>query len=183
MLWNLISEAPIDELNLTPETRATMERSLFFDRLPFVERVVFIATPHRGSFLADRWISRFTSRFVAMPGEVVDAAGDLLVADDDRILLRTLDDMPSSLDNMASDNRFIRTLRDLPISPEADVHSIIAVLERQKDVDSGHDGVVSVESARIEGVRSELIVRSGHSTQSHPASVGEVRRILRSGLE
>jgi hypothetical protein len=51
------------------------------------------------------------------------------------------------------------------------------------EFDTGHDGVVSVERARLDGVDSELIVRSGHSTQSHPATMREVRRILRSGLE
>jgi pimeloyl-ACP methyl ester carboxylesterase len=180
--WRGISTAPIDELELEPETRRVLERSLFFDRLPFVERVVFIATPHRGSFLADRWLSRFASGFVSMPGELVDAAGDLFDETDDRILLQSLDDMPSSLDNMASDNQFLRALVEVPISPDVHAHSIIAVLDGQDDLDSGHDGVVAVESARLEGVDSELIVRSGHSTQSHPVSMREVRRILLEGL-
>jgi hypothetical protein len=55
-------------------------------------------------------------------------------------------------------------------------------LEDQDDLESGDDGVVTVQSARIEGVESELIVRSGHSTQLHPLTTGEVRRILRAGL-
>jgi hypothetical protein len=41
------------------------------------------------------------------------------------------------------------------------------------------DGVVAYESAHIDGVASELVVRSGHSTQGHPDTVEEVRRILR----
>lgn len=181
--WTSISSAPIEELSLRPETRQTLERSLFFEPLPFVKRVVFIATPHRGSFLADRWFSRFASGLVAMPGEVVDSVADLVSEDDDRILLRGLDDLPSSLDNMASDNRFLTTLVELPIAPQVRSYSVIAVHENQDDIESGHDGVVSVESARLDGVDSELIVRSGHSTQSHPATMREVRRILRSGLE
>ncbi len=181
--WTLVSGAPIEELSMQPETRQTLERSLFFEPLPFVKRVVFIATPHRGSFLADRWFSRFASSLVAMPGEIVDSVADLVNEDDERILLRSLDDLPSSLDNMASDNRFLSTLVDLPIAPQVTAHSVIAVREGQEDIESGHDGVVSVESARLDGVESELIVRSGHSTQSHPATMAEVRRILLSGLE
>jgi hypothetical protein len=34
-------------------------------------------------------------------------------------------------------------------------------------------------SAHLEGVESEKIVGSGHSTQSHPETIEEVRRILR----
>lgn len=41
------------------------------------------------------------------------------------------------------------------------------------------DGTVAYESAHIEGVASEVVVRSGHSTQGHPETVEEVRRILR----
>jgi hypothetical protein len=37
---------------------------------------------------------------------------------------------------------------------------------------------VRYESAHIEGVESELIVRSGHSVQANPQTVLEVRRIL-----
>ena len=40
------------------------------------------------------------------------------------------------------------------------------------------DGVVKYESAHLEGVASEKIVRSSHSTQSIPATILEVRRIL-----
>jgi len=182
VFWEGVSTAPLEALDLRPETREIVERSLFFEPLPFVKRVIFIATPHRGSFIADRRLVRFATRFIAMPGDLVDAAADLFVEDDDRLLLRRFDDMPSSLDNMTSDNRFGRALAELPISTRVEVHSIIAVLEDQDDLESGDDGVVSVQSARIEGVESELIVRSNHSTQLHPLTIGEVRRILRAGI-
>jgi hypothetical protein len=45
-------------------------------------------------------------------------------------------------------------------------------------VEDGSDGVVRYQSAHIEGVQSELIVRSGHSVQANPQTVLEVRRIL-----
>jgi len=45
-------------------------------------------------------------------------------------------------------------------------------------VEDGSDGVVRYESAHIDGVESELIVRSGHSVQANPQTVLEVRRIL-----
>ncbi|MGE5305138.1 MAG: hypothetical protein ACM3TN_17650, partial [Alphaproteobacteria bacterium] len=40
------------------------------------------------------------------------------------------------------------------------------------------DGVVAYESAHIEGVASEKVVHSGHSTQGHPETIEEVKRIL-----
>ena len=61
-------------------------------------------------------------------------------------------------------------------------HSIIAVLG-DGPVTGKTDGVVAYESAHIDGVASELVVRSGHSTQGHPETIEEVGRILREHLE
>jgi hypothetical protein len=45
-------------------------------------------------------------------------------------------------------------------------------------IESGDDGVVKYESVHLDGVESEYIVRSGHSTQSNPYTIEEVRRTL-----
>ena len=47
-----------------------------------------------------------------------------------------------------------------------------------RSVETGDDGVVSYQSAHIPEAVSELVVRSGHSVQSNPYTVREVRRIL-----
>jgi hypothetical protein len=56
-------------------------------------------------------------------------------------------------------------------------HSIIAV-RGAGPVEAGNDGVVTYTSAHIEGVASETVVNSGHSTQSNPYTILEVGRIL-----
>jgi pimeloyl-ACP methyl ester carboxylesterase len=182
VFWRLISETPLDELELEPETRQLVERSLFFEPLAFIRRVVFIATPHEGSFLAERWFSRLASRMVELPGEVVDAAGDLFAEDDDRVLRRGLDDMPSGIDNMTRENPFLQALAGMKVAPDVDAHSIIAVLHESEDPALAHDGVVTVRSQRLDGVESEFIVASDHSTQHHPITIREVRRILLFGF-
>ena len=45
-------------------------------------------------------------------------------------------------------------------------------------IEGGNDGVVEYSSAHLDGVDSEYIVRSTHSTQSNPYTIEEVRRIL-----
>jgi len=72
---------------------------------------------------------------------------------------------------------FIRTPSETPIAPGVHAHSIIPV-KGSGPVEEGDDGVVEYKSAHIDGVESELIVRSGHSTQATPATIEEVRRIL-----
>ena len=175
--WEPFSRVPIEELDLEPETRAIVERSLFFEPLPFVRRVIFLATPHRGSFVANQWRVRIASGLVSLPGELLEASVTLLDWDDDRVLLRSLDDLPSSVDNMTPDNRFLTSLAGMPIAEGVTAHSIIAV-QGDGPPEESNDGVVAFESARLDGVASEYVVRSGHSMQSHPLTIREVRRIL-----
>jgi hypothetical protein len=42
---------------------------------------------------------------------------------------------------------------------------------------------VAYDSAHIDGVESELVVRFGHSVQSHPKAIEEIRRILTDHLD
>ena len=59
-----------------------------------------------------------------------------------------------------------------------EVHSIVAV-KGTGPTEQGNDGVVEYTSAHIDGVESELVVRSPHSCQGNPHTIKEVRRILR----
>ena len=73
---------------------------------------------------------------------------------------------------------FIRTLASLPVADGITAHSIIAVKNPEASKKKWTDGVVDYSSAHIDGVASELVVHSGHSTQSEPETIEEVRRIL-----
>ena len=80
---------------------------------------------------------------------------------------------------MSPRHRFVQTLQEVPVAPSVKAHSIIAVNEGSGPVEEGDDGVVKYSSAHIDGVESELVVRSDHSTQGRPETIEEVRRILR----
>lgn len=54
--------------------------------------------------------------------------------------------------------------------------SIIAV-EGDGPIEEGDDGVVEYSSVHIHGVEPELVVRSFHSTQGVPQTIGEVRAV------
>jgi hypothetical protein len=83
----------------------------------------------------------------------------------------------SSVSGMAPGSPFITALAALPIAPGVAVHSIIAV-KGNGPVADGNDGVVAYSSAHLQQAVSELVVRSGHSNQSNPQTIAEVRRIL-----
>jgi hypothetical protein len=83
---------------------------------------------------------------------------------------------------MSPGHPFIRVLSESPIDPQITAHSIIAVLG-DGPITGKTDGVVAYESAHIDGVASEVVVRSPHSTQGHPETIEEMRRILREHIE
>jgi pimeloyl-ACP methyl ester carboxylesterase len=176
--WRNVSRRPIDEAGLSPESRELLERSLFFEPLPFVTRVVFMATPHRGSFLSDFRVTSWLSRLVKLPATLSKTVLDIATHGTDEFLLSSLNRPPTSLDNMRSRNPMLRTLAELPIAPGVASNSIIAV-RGNGPYQQGNDGVVRYTSAHLEGVESELVVQpSGHSVQMTQRGIQELRRIL-----
>jgi pimeloyl-ACP methyl ester carboxylesterase len=173
----MVSRVPFDELDLSDEVRTTLRRSLFFTPEPFVRRVVFLCTPHHGSYLASFSLTGLISDLVALPSNLAQVGVELALRNPGNLLLGNVSRLPTSIDNMTPGNPFLRTLAAIPVAPGIASHSIVAVRgpgppERQSD------GVVAYESAHLEGVASEFVVRSGHSAQSHPEVILEVKRIL-----
>jgi len=175
--WEKISEAPLEDLQLKPETRDLLRRSLFVTAVPYVRRVIFVATPHRGSPLAAFGLVGWLTRFIQLPVAISSAAVDLLAQNKDRLVLRTFGRMPRSVDNMSPSNLFVKTLADMPIADGVVVNSIIAVKGDGPAAD-GSDGVVPYWSAHVDGAESEMVVRSSHSVQGNPHAIEEIRRIL-----
>lgn len=165
----------IEEIGLKGEESEILRRSLIFDPIPFVRRVVFIATPQRGSFVAGNWIGQLSAKLVTLPTNILKITTDLFA----KIVIPPFmkGKIPTSVDNMSPGHPFIKTLGSIPVAPDVKQHSIIAV-EGEGNPEKGNDGVVEYASAHIEDADSELVVRSGHSVQSNPLAIGEVRRIL-----
>ena len=86
-IWDTISRKPIAELDVSGETRELLERALFVRPLPFVRRVIFIATPHGGSAITTGLVVRWLARFVTLPVDVLGATADLLEGNSDALLL------------------------------------------------------------------------------------------------
>jgi pimeloyl-ACP methyl ester carboxylesterase len=177
--WDNVSREPFEQLHVSADTRDLLRDAMFFKPFPDVERVVFVATPHRGSFRAVGWVVDVVRRLVTLPARLVLQLDEVLKAAQFAHLSGSR--LPTSVDNMSPGHRFIRTLADIPIDPRITAHSIIAV-KRSGPLIGQTDGVVGYESAHLEGVASELVVRSGHSMQSHPETIQEMRRILREHL-
>ena len=176
--WTNLNPKPFGEVPMSPPTRALLQAAFFVEPLPFVKELIFICTPHRGSFLAGPQIlRRLVQKLVRLPADVVGAGAEIIGLSSGAEGALSLERIPTSIDNMDPGNRFIRTLSGIPIAPGVKAHSIIAVTQT-KNVELGDDGVVKYQSAHVDGVESEVIVQSSHSAQANPHTVAEVRRIL-----
>lgn len=174
-LWNGVSRKPLQELELKDATRDLLQKGFFLEPLPEVSRVVFIATPQRGSFVAGRKFLGNVVRRLLTPSPLTnEIAADVFR---NRDALVGLPVVPTAVDNMSPKHPFIQGLQKIPVALSIKAHSIIAV-EGDGPVEQGNDGVVEYSSAHIDGVESELVVRSSHSTQGKPETIEEVRRIL-----
>jgi hypothetical protein len=174
-LWPF--KAPPEELGVSAETRELLSRALIFKPLPFVRRVVFIATPHGGSYQALGFFGRLSSWLVNLPGRFVKMNVELLTLQTQGLYMGAVGNVPTSITNMTPGNPFIKSLASIPIADGVVAHSIIAV-DSDGPLDEAGDGVVKFESAHIEGVESEKIVHSGHSVQGNPEAIQEIKRIL-----
>jgi len=168
----------LDSLGLPEEKKAEARRLLVIEPVPEVKRVVFISTPHRGSILSKQWVRTLIKKLVTLPVRIVETTLGLrdYFTEDVKTMIGS-SKVPTSIDSMSPDNPVLKTLADTPLAPGVVGHSIIAV-KGDGDPKLGDDGVVAYPSAQLDGMESEFIVRSGHSSQGHPFTIEEVRRIL-----
>jgi len=171
--WDAVTDTPFDKVDVGPETRALIQRSMFFEPQPYVKRVIFIATPHQGSFRVSSLVLSMVRKLVTLPLTLVTGMAELAAKNTGL----PKEAAPTAVDNMRPGNRFVRTLSASPIAPGVTAHSIIPVTN-EGPPQGQNDTVVRYESAHLEGVASEKVVRSTHSTQSTPATILEIRRIL-----
>lgn len=178
--WKTWFAVPPDEVPLNEDTHAMLMKALFFQHNPDIKRVVFIATPHRGSFTADGWIGRAGSWLIRLPREVLGLYAQLITLDlrfinPERREFRKL--RRTSIDNLAPQHPLFSTLAQCPV--QAPHHSIIGQLIRKEDRRETTDGLVPYWSSQLPTAESEVIVPYWHSCVEKPETVAEVHRIAR----
>jgi triacylglycerol esterase/lipase EstA (alpha/beta hydrolase family) len=179
--WRNVSRTKsIDEIRVSDSTRTLLRKALIFEPQPFVKRVIFLSTPQHGSYVAGSWIAHQLARLVRAPLDVTRVMTDVVTGDRDALTVQAakgIPGIPSAVDNMTPGNPFVKVMAAKPIAPGVHAHSIIAI-KTGVIAPGANDGVVAYDSAHIDGVDSELVVKSAHSCQANPHTITEVRRIL-----
>jgi hypothetical protein len=180
--WDAIATVPFDQIRLPPQMRTVVEGLAFFRPLPFVKRVVFIATPHRGSILASLGIGRLASLAVQEPRDIAAIRRQAVAMNPGALRPEYADKVPTTIDLLRPSSPTLETLERLRPSCWVAVHSIVGDVHPSL-TGSRDDCVVPVESAHTPYALSEICVPAKHTrVHHHPLAVAELQRILREHL-
>jgi pimeloyl-ACP methyl ester carboxylesterase len=180
--WNIVSNQPKEKLRGPPQDVNKLVSALEFRPNKSVSRVITIGTPHRGSDLANsatRWLA---GKIIKLPQMAISTSTRLTRANpgffrDTRLLTEA-----NAVDSLAPDSPIFPVMLRAKTSPDIRYHNIIGVMD-DPPLLAGRgykgDGVVEYASAKMEDVKSELIVDATHtSLHMTGKSIFEVRRIL-----
>jgi hypothetical protein len=179
-LWSAYSSTPFDEMVLDPALAERLRPRFFFEPQPYVSRVVFIATPHRGAMMANQLVGRLSSRLIREPADWRDAFREMRQDNPGAMNGWLRRRPPTSIDLLQPDHPILIAINELPRAPGVAYHSIIGVGgHRRLLVEEPTDGVVAFHSAALASVDSEILVDARHANIHHrPETTAEVRRIL-----
>jgi pimeloyl-ACP methyl ester carboxylesterase len=178
-LWASSATRPLESLNAPPYVHRQLRRGFYFTPSPDVARIVFIGTPHRGSAWASRTVGQVGAALVAEPPER-KASFEQLVRDNPDVFRGDLQQrIPTSVDLLEPTSALLQAMNELPYRSGVPLHTILGS-GRWTLGEGPSDGVVAVDSARLEGVQSELVVDASHEELPRQEAVmAEVVRILR----
>ncbi len=175
--WFQLSDRPFDDIIGAPDTLNRLRRYLYFEPLPFVERVVFMATPHRGSDMSRGVVGRLGSNLIEQPDEIADLFRSLVRENPDAFDPKQFRRLPNSIDTLEPRSPVLAALMEMSPRPGVAFHSIIGN-DRPGPRETGTDGIVPYSSAFFPGANSTRVVRSDHAVQKDPEAILEVHRIL-----
>ena len=175
--WQLHSDRPFQEILGPPEVLTELRQFLFFEPMPSVRRVVYLATPHRGSDLSRGMIGRVSSSLIEDSDHIQKLLSTLIADNPDAFDRKRFRRLPNSIETLSTNNPVLTALMEMKSGPDVTFHSIIGANRPGPPADST-DGVVAYRSSHLDGVASEKLVRSDHSVQKSPEAIQEVRRVL-----
>ena len=183
VMWNAAFTVPPAQMPGKPEDVAAIENLLFTHPYPGVTRAIFLASPHHGSPAADAWYGRLFQNLI---GRGVPEL---------RLLQHYTREHPEVVSDAVRDTyaqakvNSITTLRaaqpvraaseSLLPQPGIRYHTIAGSLPRQAPPG---DGIVPLDSARLPGAESTLVVKYGHQLYDSDEVIAEVVRILHADI-
>jgi pimeloyl-ACP methyl ester carboxylesterase len=174
----------IEKTKLTESQKRLLESFLIFNELPFVRRVILIAVPHRGAEMATYFYSKIGSYFTSLPASLTQESLNILNGVDKSKMSKDFIELgiPTGIDDLSPDRGMKKYTVDLPYGKNVVLYSILGDKNDAGKI-GGSDGVVAYESAHIDNVEREVIIKSGHDEIEKPECIKEMTKILLENLD
>ena len=178
LIWSRLANRPLEEIVTTEDARAVLAETSYFNPSPNVDRVIFIASPHRGSLRSSGLVGQGAALLVELsPAQA--RMHEQLIRDNPNTFNPLFERrFPTSIDMLSPDSPLLEVMQKLRVRSGVKLHNIAGV-SHAVSLDGPSDGVVSVRSASHPGCRSVLGVGAPHA-KVHRAkeTSAEVLRIL-----
>lgn len=182
IMANAILGTTPEHLRVSTAVKERLTHNLMFKPQTDVKRLVFIATPHRGSNIASFNIVRRLASLIRLPVDTLKMSQEMLSGNTDAISSDIRDWGVYgflSLGMLSEKHPFYKGLGAVPIPVQH--HSIIGDCGKNNTPNST-DRVVPYWSSHLDTAESEKIVPYWHGCVERPEVVQEVIRVLREHL-
>ena len=180
-MYRAFEQRPLDELATNAKTREAIRILTMYEPLQPPDRVIFLAAPHRGSPMADRFFSAMIRHLIRLPKTLTVNLVDFTLNDLSSLAVSGKASSKgwfTSIGSLSPSYPAYAALDRVPFRRGLKEHSVIGDRGRG-DTPESSDGVVPYWSSHLEGVESEKIVPFSHSVTACPETAAEVKRILR----
>ncbi len=160
-----------------------IKRALLYEPNPNIDRVVFIAVPHRGAPMAVNSIGKLGSALIRLPGDVLSGIGNVAKQAALSVTGSEKDFSPNVIIGLSPSSPLLTSMNEVPIL--VPYHSIIGVRNYPKTpLEKTSDTVVPYTSSHQDAALSEKLVDATHTTiYDRPETIAEVKRILHLHLQ
>ncbi len=181
--WNQLFTVPLGELPMSEEGREILRKMIYFEPVEEVERVIFCATPHRGSKLAENPAARLLVDLIDVPSYLTQLSAGIINYGADALTPLGMEftrDRITSIEQLSPKARITSEFLNKPLNPEVSYHSIIGNHSPPRvPLEKSSDGVVAYSSSHLEGVDSEMVIPgSDHGVHRNDEGIAEIIRLL-----
>ncbi len=142
-LWDSIFARPIEQVRASPALRAELAAMLLIEPEPYIRRVLFVTTAHRGGNLARQPGVRLGVNLIRHNNPLRPAWAELRAANGPELFQPIFRDRAlGSIDGMRADSPILAAIDAQPIAPGVAYHSIIATIHPGLPRENMTDGFV-----------------------------------------
>jgi pimeloyl-ACP methyl ester carboxylesterase len=178
-LWDPVTDRPPEDPAGTAESIRLLRKETIFKLFSEIRRIIFIATPHKGSSLVSKPIRSILSMLAGSAEGLRQTRASRLTARGPGDLgpeRRT--GLPMTIDQLTGGHPLLQAIDSLSLDPGMKWLSIIAD-QRNPPRPDRSDDLVPYASSHLADATSELLVSGGHYCLGNPDVIGEVARVLK----